>query len=191
MDPSTSLPPTPEGYVYAGAVSEFVPSPKSNPAEEASGDGALVAGCPSAAISTTGSACNVEPKTTKDGEEYLIKVVEIPQPAGRYPPQKRVAISYFHKKWYAFLNICPHQGSALSRGSMMDIEDMGIVWGAGVTCSLHNWTFDTLSGQSDSTRFVIDTFDVKDIDGHVFVSQAPRNAHVAGPRRDFGGKEMN
>ncbi|KAF9999366.1 hypothetical protein BGZ79_007031, partial [Entomortierella chlamydospora] len=52
-------------------------------------------------------------------------------------------------------------------------------------------TFDAHSGQSDATRFVIDTHDVKEIDGHVFVSQAPRNVNVAGPRRDFGGREMN
>ncbi|KAG0371449.1 hypothetical protein BGX24_001664 [Mortierella sp. AD032] len=120
----------------------------------------------------------------------MIKVIEIPQP-GRYPPQKRIAVSFFHNKWYAFINICPHQGSALSRGTMTDIEDMGIVWGAGVTCSLHSWTFDVSSGQSDSTRFVIDTHDVKEIDGHVFVSEKPKNGHIAGPRRDFGGREMN
>jgi hypothetical protein len=52
-------------------------------------------------------------------------------------------------------------------------------------------TFDASSGQSDSTRFVIDTFDVKEIDGHVFVGVQPRNAHVQGQRRDFGGKELN
>jgi hypothetical protein len=38
---------------------------------------------------------------------------------------------------------------------------------------------------------VIDTHDVKEIDGHVFVSQKPKNGHIAGPRRDFGGREMN
>ncbi|KAF9561462.1 hypothetical protein EC968_005750 [Mortierella alpina] len=52
-------------------------------------------------------------------------------------------------------------------------------------------TFDAVSGQSDSTRFVVDTFHVKEIDGHVFVSEKPRNSHVAGPRRDFGGRELN
>jgi len=52
-------------------------------------------------------------------------------------------------------------------------------------------TFDASSGQSDSTRFVIDTFEVKEVDGHVFVSVLPRNAHVQGQRRDFGGKELN
>lgn len=74
---------------------------------------------------------------------------------------------------------------------MTDIEDMGIVWGAGVTCSLHGWTFDAISGQSDSTRFVVDTYDVKELDGFVYISEKPRNTHVAGPRRDFGGRELN
>ncbi|KAG0006479.1 hypothetical protein BGZ65_007497 [Modicella reniformis] len=185
--PSSSPPSVPEGFVYAGPVSDFLPS-SSQAATMADSDtnGQSVPGCQTADVT-----CGPELKTTSDGEEYLIKVIEIPQPAGRYPPQRRVGISYFRKKWYAFVNICPHQGSALSRGSMMDIEDMGIVWGAGIICSLHNWTFDALSGQSDSTRFVIDTYDIKEMDGHVFVSQAPRNGHVVGPRRDFGGREMN
>ncbi|KAG0345500.1 hypothetical protein BG004_003664 [Podila humilis] len=152
---------------------------------------------PLAVAATTNAETNCVPE--KGGcpvkgsgkDAYLIKVVEIPQPAGRYPPTRRVAVTYFHSKWYAFLNICPHQGSALSNGSMTDIEDMGIVWGAGVSCSLHGWTFDALSGQSDSTRFVVDTFDIKEIDGHLFVSEKPRNSNVPGPRRDFGGRELN
>ncbi|KAF9116823.1 hypothetical protein BGX27_010440 [Mortierella sp. AM989] len=188
-----TLPSTPEGYIYAGPVSDFLPSKTDAINNETQNPGSETE-CPATTITSPlagGSACSFEKKGPKEGDEYLIRVIEIPQPEGRYPPQKRVAVSYYHKKWYAFINICPHQGSALSRGSMMDIEDMGIVWGAGITCKLHDWTFDAHSGQSDSTRFVIDTYDVKEIDGHVFVSQAPRNANVAGPRRDFGGKEMN
>ncbi|KAF9352345.1 hypothetical protein BGX26_009830 [Mortierella sp. AD094] len=194
--PST-LPSTPEGYVYAGPVSDFLPSSKTDAITNESSvasNSTSETECPATTTtpsSVAGLACTFEKKGSKDGDEYLIKVVEIPQPAGRYPPQRRVAVSYYHKKWYAFINICPHQGSALARGTMMDIEDMGIVWGAGITCSLHDWTFDAHSGQSDSTRFVIDTYDVKEIDGHVFVSEAPRNVNVAGPRRDFGGREMN
>ncbi|KAG0358590.1 hypothetical protein BG005_002146 [Podila minutissima] len=182
------------GFVVAGKVSDFMPltPPLSQTAEAPShedhanskGDMASTTACPA----VVGGDCSVK----GEGKgAHLIKVIEIPQPAGRYPPTKRVAVSYFHSKWYAFLNICPHQGSALSRGSMTDIEDMGIVWGAGVTCSLHGWTFDALSGQSDSTRFVVDTFDVKELDGVVYVSEKPRNTHVAGPRRDFGGRELN
>ncbi|KAI7819595.1 hypothetical protein BC939DRAFT_495113 [Gamsiella multidivaricata] len=190
--PSPSSPPlTPEGFAYAGPVSDFLPETDSKTNDQNDSTSTAAAGCHTTGTGGSGCTAVVEPKEAKDGEKYLIKVIEIPQPAGRYPPQKRVAISYFRKKWYAFINICPHQGSALSRGSMIDIEDMGIVWGAGVACSLHDWTFDALSGQSDSTRFVIDTYDIKEIEGHVFVSQAPRNAHVAGPRRDFGGREMN
>ncbi|KAK3829018.1 MAG: hypothetical protein J3Q66DRAFT_395233 [Benniella sp.] len=131
--PSPSHPSPPEGFMYAGPASDFLPSPHTDSAAGDT-DEHLAVGC-----QTPGTSCTPELKTTKDGEEYLIKVIEIPQPAGRYPPQRRVAVSYFNKKWYAFINICPHQGSALARGSMMDIEDMGIVWGAGITCTLHNW----------------------------------------------------
>ncbi|KAF9156441.1 hypothetical protein BG015_005165 [Linnemannia schmuckeri] len=204
---ASTIPAAPEGYIHAGPVSDFLPPSSSSPTSAQNGDSGtdIVNGeattCPAVSAPTTTITTPTPAKTVettetlkascKPQEDQLIKVIEIPQPAGRYPPQKRVAVSFFHNKWYAFINICPHQGSALSRGTMTDIEDMGIVWGAGVTCSLHDWTFDASSGQSDSTRFVIDTHDVKEIDGHIFVSQKPKNAHIAGPRRDFGGREMN
>lgn len=87
--------------MYAGPVSDFLSSPSEDSTEgDTNTDEHLVVGC-----QTTEPSCQPERKTTKDGEEYLIKVVEIPQPAGRYPPQRRVAVSYFHKKWYAFINV--------------------------------------------------------------------------------------
>ncbi|KAF9305140.1 hypothetical protein BGZ74_011234 [Mortierella antarctica] len=142
------------GYVVAGKVSDFMPltPPLSQTAEAPShedhtnseGDLASTTACPA----VVGGDCSVK---GEGKDAHLIKVIEIPQPAGRYPPTKRVAVSYFHSKW----------------------------------------TFDALSGQSDSTRFVVDTFDVKELDGVVYVSEKPRNTHVAGPRRDFGGRELN
>ncbi|KAF9431667.1 DEAD H (Asp-Glu-Ala-Asp His) box helicase 11 [Entomortierella beljakovae] len=183
---SSALPSAPVGYVYAGPVSDFIPPSNVNTDTD---DPNSTSQCTTSTAAAE-SAC-VFNKKDKNDNNYLIKVIEVPQPAGKYPPQRRIAVTYFHKKWYAFINICPHQGSALSRGSMLDIEDMGIVWGAGISCSLHDWTFDAFSGQSEATRFVIDTYDVKEIDGHVFLSNEPRNASVAGPRRDFGGREMN
>ncbi|KAF9128472.1 hypothetical protein BGX30_014307 [Mortierella sp. GBA39] len=204
---ASTIPTAPDGYIHVGPVSDFLPTPNpSSSASETNGDSetdnpndqGMTSVCPAVSAPTTPTATTTTATETlkasckTQGEEgQLIKVIEIPQPAGRYPPVKRVAVSFFHNKWYAFINICPHQGSALSKGTMTDIEDMGIVWGAGVTCSLHNWTFDASSGQSDSTRFVIDTHDVKEIDAHVFISQKPKNAHIAGQRRDFGGREMN
>ncbi|KAF9541235.1 hypothetical protein EC957_003311 [Mortierella hygrophila] len=203
---TSTIPTAPDGYIHAGPVSDFLPttSPSSS-ASETNGDSGTdnpndqgttsvcsAVSAPATTATTTTATEALKASCKTQGEEgQLIKVIEISQPAGRYPPVKRVAVSFFHNKWYAFINICPHQGSALSKGTMTDIEDMGIVWGAGVTCSLHNWTFDASSGQSDSTRFVIDTHDVKEIDGHVFISQKPKNAHIAGQRRDFGGREMN
>ncbi|KAF9430168.1 hypothetical protein BGZ94_008030 [Podila epigama] len=197
------------GYVLAGKRSDFVPTPIVNEDKDSTkashdnnaSDSHLTL-CPSSPKTidnkndgnNDSNNNNSQPSSSHtlceikgEGKDaHLIKVIEIPQPAGRYPPTRRVAVSFFHGKWYAFLN-----GSALSRGAMTDIEDMGIVWGAGITCTLHGWTFDALSGQSDSTRFVVDTFDVKEQDGFVFVSEKPRNSHVAGPRRDFGGRELN
>ncbi|KAG0039407.1 hypothetical protein BGZ82_008377 [Podila clonocystis] len=151
-DPKTA--PAPAGYVLAGKVSDFMPSTPSlsqaakaaTHEDRANSEGDLASTTPCSAVA--GGDCSV-----KGGgkDAHLIKVIEIPQPAGRYPPTKRVAVTYFHSKW----------------------------------------TFDALSGQSDSTRFVVDTYDVKELDGFVYVSEKPRNTYVAGPRRDFGGREMN
>ncbi|KAG0340316.1 hypothetical protein BG000_000173 [Podila horticola] len=150
MTTDTEAAPTPAGYVFAGKVSDFMPltpSPSQAPSHEdqatSEGDQSSATVCP-----VVVGDCSVK----GEGKDiHMIKVIEISQPAERYPPTKRVAVTYFHGKW----------------------------------------TFDALSGQSDSTRFVVDTYDVKELDGVVYVSEKPRNAHVTGPRRDFGGREMN
>jgi hypothetical protein len=67
--------------------------------------------CPAVSTPTTPTSETTETfkaSCKTQGEEgQLIKVVEIPQPAGRYPPQKRVAVSFFHNKWYGFINVSP------------------------------------------------------------------------------------
>ncbi|KAF8985261.1 hypothetical protein BGZ52_011199 [Haplosporangium bisporale] len=134
IDPG--VPATPAGYVLAGKVSDFMPlTPSLSQAAGPPNDESHT-NSESDLASTT--ACPVIGDCSVKGEEkdaHLIKVIEIPQPAGR--------------------------------------------------------TFDAISGQSDSTRFVVDTYDVKELDGFVYISEKPRNTHVAGPRRDFGGRELN
>ncbi|KAI8622573.1 Rieske [2Fe-2S] iron-sulfur domain-containing protein [Chytriomyces sp. MP71] len=105
------------------------------------------------------------------------------------PLNKRFAIVHRRGTLSAVVNICPHQGAPLHKGAVTDIEDMGIVWGSAIVCRVHGWNFDVETGACGSTRFVIDTFDVKVEGGNVFVSLQPKNASTQGPRRDFGGKE--
>ncbi|GJJ75690.1 hypothetical protein EMPS_08048 [Entomortierella parvispora] len=208
---TSDAPEAPPGFVFVGPSSDFLSTQAHAGSNELDGvnvndrkllhsslpSSSHLVDCPAQTMAISPVAISGERTAIKADQNFeqtltpLIKVIEVPQPEGRYPSTKRVAVTHFHGKWYAFINICPHQGSALSKGSMTDIEDMGIVWGAGVVCSLHGWTFDAFSGQSSSTRFVIDTFEVKEVDGHVFVSVLPRNTHVQGQRRDFGGKELN
>ncbi|KAJ3354658.1 hypothetical protein HDU83_004880 [Entophlyctis luteolus] len=107
------------------------------------------------------------------------------------PLNKRMAIVARNNKFSAISNICPHQGVSLHKGQCVDIEDMGIKWGTAVVCAAHGWSFDTDTGACGNSRFVIDVFDVKVIDDHLFVSLKPKNLGVEGPRRDFGGKESD
>ena len=97
---------------------------------------------------------------------------------------------------YAVSNTCPHQGVPLHKGSVSDIEDMGIVWGSQISCVLHNWTFSMEDGKSASNSFVLDVYDVKLVpvpgsdQQSVFISLEPKNKNVEGPRRDFGGSKV-
>ncbi|KAI9207635.1 uncharacterized protein BJ171DRAFT_493284 [Polychytrium aggregatum] len=94
-------------------------------------------------------------------------------------------------KFHAVLNICPHQGAPLHKGVVTDIEDMGIIWGTAITCHLHGWTYDVTTGTCENSRTILDCFDVKVVDARVWVSRQPSNLDVKGPRRDFGGNELD
>ncbi|KAJ2998680.1 hypothetical protein HDV02_004211 [Globomyces sp. JEL0801] len=121
----------------------------------------------------------------KDSETYSCTPVKIPN-----DDPKRINLINHKGILKAVLNVCPHQGSSLTTGTVIDIEDMGIVWGSGIVCSLHGWVFSLDSGQCDNSRFVIDVFEVKTVEDQVWVSFKPINDDVPGPRRDFGGVEL-
>jgi nitrite reductase/ring-hydroxylating ferredoxin subunit len=72
----------------------------------------------------------------------------------------------------------------------VDIEEMGVVWGYEIVCAKHGWSFDLHTGQGHA-RFVLDVHDVKIENDQVWVSLLPVNGDVPGPRRDFGGREMD
>ncbi|TPX64561.1 hypothetical protein SpCBS45565_g05834 [Spizellomyces sp. 'palustris'] len=94
-------------------------------------------------------------------------------------------------QFWAVNNICPHQGGALSRGSLVDIEDMGIKWGVAIVCPLHGWAFSGDTGECDTSAYVVDVHHVRvrgtGEDAVVEVSREVTNKHVGGRRRDFGG----
>ncbi|KAI8899801.1 hypothetical protein BC833DRAFT_563819 [Globomyces pollinis-pini] len=135
------------------------------------------------AISKSGKGYNKV--ALKDSETYSCTPVKIPN-----DDPKRINLINHKGILKAVLNVCPHQGSSLTTGTVIDIEDMGIVWGSGIVCSLHGWVFSLDSGQCDNSRFVIDVFEVKTMEDQVWVSFKPINDDVPGPRRDFGGVEL-
>lgn len=104
MTTDTEAAPTPAGYVFAGKVSDFMPlspSPSQAPSHDdqatSEGDQTSATVCP-----VVVGDCSVK----GEGKDiHMIKVIEISQPAELYPPTKRVAVTYFHGKWYAFLNV--------------------------------------------------------------------------------------
>ena len=63
-------------------------------------------------------------------------------------------------EFYATDNFCPHRGAALSDGSVI---------GQVVECSLHGWQFDVRTGECLTVREKIKTFEVRVIDGIIFV----------------------
>jgi len=123
---TSEIPQGPPGFVCAGPTSDFLLTEVR--AESNALDGAHVmdltslhssslsearlVGCPvTQAMANPSVAVSGEKTTIEAGQicghtpSSLIKVIEIPQPAGRYPPTKRVAVTHFHGKWYAFINV--------------------------------------------------------------------------------------
>lgn len=121
----------------------------------------------------------------EEAKQYKCVPVSIPGSA------KRVNIIHFNGRLYAVLNVCPHAGSGLHNGSVVAIEDMGIIWGAEVVCHLHGWSFDLETGKCSNSRVVLDVFELIEYEDEVWVSYLPCNSGVEGPRRDFGGRELN
>lgn len=126
IDPG--VPATPAGYVLAGKVSDFMPltpslsqaagSPNDESHTNSESDLASTAACP------VNGDCSVK---GEDKDAHLIKVIEIPQPAGRYPATKRVAVSFFHSKWYAFLNVRSPTSFLYLKGLMLSSRMKGLI----------------------------------------------------------------
>ena len=63
-------------------------------------------------------------------------------------------------EYYAADNLCPHRGAALSDGAVI---------GHIVECSLHGWQFDVRTGECLTVSERIKSFEVRVIDGIIFV----------------------
>lgn len=66
---------------------------------------------------------------------------------------EQILVFRYRGKFHAIDHKCPHRSYALSRGTMHDIEDFGIVLSAGITCPKHGWSFDIHTGESDRNPY--------------------------------------
>jgi nitrite reductase (NADH) small subunit len=72
-----------------------------------------------------------------------------------------VAIFKVGDRFYAIEDLCPHQGASYEGGSLEDEI---------VTCPMHGWRMNVVTGQSlEAPGVRIETYDVEIVDGYVYV----------------------
>lgn len=49
----------------------------------------------------------------------------------------------------------------MTRATLSDIEDFGIVLSTGITCPKHAWTFDLHTGEADVSRYKLGLYEVE------------------------------
>jgi len=72
-----------------------------------------------------------------------------------------VLIFQYRGKFHAIEHSCPHSSYPLSRGTVGDIEDFGIVLSASIRCPKHGWDFDLFTGQSDKGSYQLRIWQVE------------------------------
>lgn len=75
--------------------------------------------------------------------------------------ENQVLVLQYRGQFHAFDHQCPHQSYPLSRGSLHDIEDFGIILSAGITCPRHGWDFDIFTGESSRGAYQLKIWDVE------------------------------
>lgn len=79
--------------------------------------------------------------------------------------QNSIMVFRYKERIYAIEQACPHQAYPLTRASLSDIEDFGIVLSVGITCPKHGWTFDLHTGEADVSRYKLGLYEVEMRDG--------------------------
>lgn len=75
--------------------------------------------------------------------------------------QEQVLVFQYRGRYHAVDHSCPHRSYPLSRGTIHDIEDFGIVLSAGITCPKHGWSFDLHTGESDRGMYKLGVWEVE------------------------------
>jgi len=82
---------------------------------------------------------------------------------------KQIALSHFEGKFCALDNHCPHQGGPLGEGSI----ENGIL-----RCPWHGWDYHPCTGKAPGFDDGVDTYEVKEENGNVFVGVMEEEPHV-------------
>ncbi|CAK4034405.1 rieske domain-containing [Lecanosticta acicola] len=72
----------------------------------------------------------------------------------------QVLLFRYRDKIHAIDHACPHQTYPLSRGTIYDIEDFGVVLSVGISCPKHGWSFDLFTGNSDRGKYKLGLWEV-------------------------------
>lgn len=75
--------------------------------------------------------------------------------------EPQVLVFRYRDKLHAINHSCPHRTHPLSRGSLYDIEDFGIIFSAGITCPGHGWAFDVNTGLCDRGSYKLQVYQVE------------------------------
>jgi nitrite reductase/ring-hydroxylating ferredoxin subunit len=79
--------------------------------------------------------------------------------------EPQVLVFRYRNKLHAINHSCPHRTHPLSRGSLYDIEDFGIIFSAGITCPGHGWAFDVNTGLCDRGSYKLQVYEVETREG--------------------------
>ncbi|KAG9603549.1 FAD/NAD(P)-binding domain-containing protein, partial [Aureobasidium melanogenum] len=76
-------------------------------------------------------------------------------------PTNSILVFRYKDKIHAIESACPHQGYPMTRATLSDIEDFGIVLSTGITCPKHGWMFDLHTGEADVSRYKLGLYEVE------------------------------
>lgn len=107
--------------------------------------------------SDTPQPCKTFTKPTADGSSNTTLSETPIQDAST----NSVLVFRYKEKFHAIEAACPHQGYPMTRASLSDIEDFGIVLSTGITCPKHGWMFDLFTGEADTGRYKLGLYEVE------------------------------
>ncbi|EME45808.1 hypothetical protein DOTSEDRAFT_62263 [Dothistroma septosporum NZE10] len=146
-------------WLYAGLASSL---PSIEPDDNQTGKTRIRSGTAEDGFSELPPPCRILHSKEQDDALNEVTRDEAQTTIGLQP---QVLVFRYRGKIHAMDHACPHQTYPLSRGTIYDIEDFGVVLSAGITCPKHGWAFDLFTGESDRGRYKLNLWEVDVRDG--------------------------